>query len=129
MKCPICQSNCLPVRGETIGRLPGRPDLDLKTIIGYECPIQTDLPARAKTPHYTVRGRNEIVTLFPYRVSNWYVDFDMNDLNPDRSQGSSSIYHYTQQVGHFTEVTITPLIKWDTEDKMRNKLAIYILFS
>lgn len=123
-KCPICQKEMLPVEGDTIGRLPGRPDLDLKRVIGYNCPTQNDLPHGARTNHFTVRGQNEILTVFPYRVSSWVPD-------PFRrgSKGASTIYAFNEESGQFTEAAQTPLIRWEGEERMLEKLAIYILFS
>ncbi len=113
-----------PVYGDTIGRLPGRPDMDLKNIIGYNCPTQNDLPHGTRTPHFTTRGRNEIATIFPYRVSSWLPDAFHNG-----SKGASTIYAFSEEEGRFTEAAQTPLIKWENEERMLEKLAIYILFS
>lgn len=123
-KCPICQKEMIAVPGDTIGRLPGRPDMDLKNIIGYNCPTQNDLPHGAKTPHFTSRGRNEILTVFPYRVSSW-----VPDAFHTGSKGVSTIYAFNKEDGQFTEAAQTPLIKWEDEERMLEKLAIYILFS
>jgi len=75
MKCPICHGELDPVYGDTY---PGdtrrfKQNEPLPKPIGYNCPTQTDLPAGAQTPHYTIRGLNEIVTIFPYRVSTWHI--------------------------------------------------------
>lgn len=114
----------IAVPGDTIGRLPGRPDMDLKNIIGYNCPTQNDLPHGAKTPHFTVRGRNETLTVFPYRVSSW-----VPDVSRPGSKGASTIYAFNEEDGVFTTAAETPLIKWEDEERMLEKLAIYVLFS
>lgn len=130
MRCPICQREMLEIReGSTIGRLPGRPELDLKQVIGYNCPVQNNLPHGTKTPHYTIRGLNEVVVLFPYRVSTWNSSEGDADKGTVGAKAVSTIYHYSETVGKFTEVCNTPRIKWDTEERMLQKLAIYVLFS
>lgn len=127
MNCPICQAEMIPIHnGNVIGNLPGRPDLSLRTVTGYNCPTQTNLPFGAQTPHYTIRGNNVIVTLFPYRLSMWEMP---------EAKGGCTLYHYLpnrddpNQAGRFSEVTRLPLIKLDTAEKLLKKFAIYTIFS
>jgi hypothetical protein len=123
MKCPICQKELIPRRGgAVIGRTPGRPEFDLRAVTGYDCPTQTNFPPGAPMSHYMLRGsnqENEVATLFPYRVNTWHPP-----------QGSHSLISKWNEKEHrFISVIFTPQIKWDTEEKMLNKLAIYVLFS
>jgi hypothetical protein len=131
MKCPVCQLEMIPIRdGNTLGRLPGRPELDLKELIGYNCPTQNDLPYGSKTPHCTIRGLNTTITLYPYRLSIW-------DSSPDMNVGKQGVtlYHFKPDdpsilgSGRFTEVCSLPKIKLGDEEYLKRKLGIYVLFS
>jgi hypothetical protein len=131
MNCPVCQKEMDPVRsGATLGRTPGRPELDMKEVIGYNCRTQNNLPHGSKTSHCTIRGLNTTITLYPYRLSIW-------ESNPDLNVSKQGVTLYAFRPddpsilgsGRFTEVCRLPKIKLGDEEYLKRKLAIYVLFS
>lgn len=122
MRCPLCQAYMEPVRDVNDVNKVARGMLNLSDrIIGWNCPVQNDLPAGVKTPHCAIRGDTTIITLFPYRLNN--------------RKESSTLFCYRQDdpsimnSGRFTIVAHLPPIKIVDEESMLKKLALYVLFS